>query len=753
MSERTIFLAAIEIADSAERAAFVNQACGADDVLRAQVEQLLRAHEQTSRFLETPVAVADAAFPETVLSGASSAEEDPGADTSTGEEEFCRYLEPGTRADGLGRLGHYEIEEILGRGAFGIVAKGFDGKLHRTVAIKMLSSELATTSPPRKRFLREARTAAAVEHENIVGIHAVEESPIPYLVMEYLPGETLQQRLNRTGPLDVPDVLRIGQQIASGLAAAHAVNLIHRDIKPSNIMLGEGLGDRVKISDFGLARSVDDASLTSSGLIAGTPMYMAPEQARGEMLDHRTDLFSLGSVLYQMVSGRPPFRAANTVAVLKRVCEDTPRAIQDIIPGTPDWLCSIIFRLLEKDPDDRYQTAKEVADILAQCQRELQHSGEITCVPDQADLGATRVAATTAPDQKVARMTRARRWRSLAALVVIAFIIAGALWKSVEDDLAIRKSTPADVGPTESDSDTLLTSTDSPPWLGLPADAPPPAIAPFDAVQARRHQQAWAEYLAVPVIYENSVGMKMVLIPPGEFMMGTSAQVEKRLLDESESIQDWLVMEQIPTETPQHRVRISRPFFLGQYEVTQAQWNVLSGKGPAQTRDEPNHPVTSVSWEDAQAMLGRLNDMTDQIGLKFALPTEAEWEYACRAGSQTLWHTGDDASFLKECAWIGPNRHTNPVGQFPPNGFGLYDMHGNVWEWCADSYQTAFYSRSPSMDPWNRAATSDCVLRGGCFNNSALHSRSATRFHYTRSRTADSFGFRVKGELPDSGDQ
>jgi serine/threonine protein kinase len=174
--------------------------------------------------------------------------------------------------------------------------KAFDELLCRTVAIKILAPSLAVTSPPRKRFLREARAAAAIRHENVVTIYAVEEQPLPYLVMEYIAGETLQQRLDRIGPLDVPDVLRIGRQIASGLAAAHALGLIHRDIKPANILLEQG-GDRAKISDFGLARTADDASLSQSGIIAGTPMYMAPEQAEGEAIDHRTDLFSLGSVL------------------------------------------------------------------------------------------------------------------------------------------------------------------------------------------------------------------------------------------------------------------------------------------------------------------------------------------------------------------------------------------------------------------------------------------------------------------------
>src|SRR5262249_15361329 len=155
-------------------------------------------------------------------------------------------------------------------------------------------------------------------HENVVTIYAVEERPIPHLVMEFIPGQTLQEKLDETGPLDVPEVLRIGQQIANGLAAAHEMGLIHRDIKPSNILLERGIDQRAKITDFGLARTADDASLTQSGIIAGTPMYMAPEQANGEAIDQRADLFSLGSVLYVMCTGRPPFRASTTMGVLKR---------------------------------------------------------------------------------------------------------------------------------------------------------------------------------------------------------------------------------------------------------------------------------------------------------------------------------------------------------------------------------------------------------------------------------------------------
>ncbi len=185
--------------------------------------------------------------------------------------------------------------------------------------------------------------------------------------MEYIAGQTLQQKLDATGPLAIPDVLRIGRQIALGLAAAHSRRLIHRDIKPSNILL-EGSLEQVKITDFGLARAADDSSTSQSGFIAGTPMYMSPEQAQGETIDQRADLFSLGSVLYTMCTGRPPFRAANSVAVLKRVVEETPRAIQEIVPDVPSYVCDLISRLHAKDPADRFASAQDVADLLADFQ-------------------------------------------------------------------------------------------------------------------------------------------------------------------------------------------------------------------------------------------------------------------------------------------------------------------------------------------------------------------------------------------------
>jgi eukaryotic-like serine/threonine-protein kinase len=338
----------------------------------------LLAHTRAANFLERPPVAAhdpDQGATQAPGPGVAAAQTTGGANGAS-EDEALTFLAPPTRPDSLGRLGHYEVLQVLGRGGFGIVFQAFDEMLQRVVALKVMSPQLAATSPARKRFLREARSSAQVRHENVVQVHEVAEQPLPYLVMEFIPGETLQQKLDRVGPLDVPEVLRIGRQIAEGLAAAHATDLIHRDVKPGNVLL-EGGHQKVKITDFGLARAADDASLSQSGNIAGTPMYMAPEQAEGQTLDQRADLFSLGSVLYQMVTGRPPFRANTTVAVLKRVAADKPRAIREIIPETPQWLCDVIAKLHAKDPADRYQSAREVADVLADCEAQLKANAKL----------------------------------------------------------------------------------------------------------------------------------------------------------------------------------------------------------------------------------------------------------------------------------------------------------------------------------------------------------------------------------------
>ena len=282
------------------------------------------------------------------------------------------FLEPSDSPAMLGRLGQYDIIEPLGCGGMGIVLKGYDQDLNRYVAIKVLAPHYATSSAARKRFAREGQASAAVVNPHVVAIHGVStDGRLPYLVMPYVQGESLQQRIDQAGPLLLKEVLRIAMQAARGLQAAHEQGLVHRDIKPGNILLERGV-DRVLLTDFGLARAVDDASMTRSGVIAGTPQYMSPEQARGDAVDHRSDLFSLGSCLYAMCSGRPPFRADNTMGLLNRIVEGSSRPICEVNPDVPPWLGTIINRLHAKRPEDRFESAGELADLLERCLAHVQ---------------------------------------------------------------------------------------------------------------------------------------------------------------------------------------------------------------------------------------------------------------------------------------------------------------------------------------------------------------------------------------------
>jgi serine/threonine protein kinase/formylglycine-generating enzyme required for sulfatase activity len=948
VDERELFLAGLEIEDPAVRQAYLQAACANNAELLASVESLLASHEGESLFLQVPVGdqleVTAPGNEATVFIQNASTHDDNGGEPSHAlferdsmkpnrneetDEIPLGYLESPTRPDSLGRLGHYEVLEVVGRGAFGTVLRAFDEKLQRVVAIKVLAIELASTSPARKRFLREAQSSAQIRHEHVVSVYAVEEKPIPYLVMEYIPGQTLQQKLDTTGPLDVLTVLRLGGQIAEGLAAAHAMDLIHRDIKPGNILLETGVRDRVKITDFGLARTADDASMTQSGIIAGTPMYMAPEQALGHKLDQRADLFSLGSVLYQMVSGRPPFRASSTLAVLKRLTEDTPRPIQEVIPETPQWLCDIISKLHAKHPEERFQTAREVADVLADCEAQLKANAKLK---DYSRIPKSKQPASRKPGR--------RKWVAAAALFlpVIAFAVtelAGvtqlfrgqqgepvkpgdepvadgttparhdqfpdapprkapldaqqakyqAQWReSAKVHLAAVRSNPADrsawikaapllilagddegyrqlcrdmlkqfldpaqaeiadsvckvcllrpnvidpsmlptgrvrgaigsqdwpdfqayfiacaaliayregdmphaiewahklaVGPSAPDltghtiramalhrlgrvddarqaltaveatiPDELrpyaaATNLNTVPFPESPlsydlwhfvilyreavrlinptgqADPPPLAIAPFDAAQAKAHQEAWASHLGVPVEFENSVGMKFVLIPPGEFTRGTA--------DGDPRTDDWdMVDDGRPSSRPQHRVRISRPCYAGTHEVTLEQFRAFvqatgyvtdaerSGHGSWYWNEATelierkadliwkspgyevgaNFPVSAVTCRDAAQFCDWLSK---KEGRTYRLPTEAEWEFACRAGTTTAYAFGSELMTQNAVFERHPSAGPIAVGSRPANGFGLHDMHGNVHEWCADGPRE--YTTAAATDP------------------------------------------------------
>ena len=276
-------------------------------------------------------------------------------------------LQPPTETNFLGRVGVYEISNVLGRGGMGIVFKAFDSALHRPVAIKVLSPQLATSPRARRRFMREARAVAGINHPNVVTIHSVDEQGgLPYLVMEFVSGRTLRERLKISPPLDHFSIVRISVQIADGLAAAHRHGIIHRDIKPGNILLEDGV-ERVKISDFGLALvTMDLTHLTSAGQTVGTPGYMSPEQVTGKKIDARNDLFALGCVMYAMVTGSSPFRGTHPMEIAHRIVKHKPTHLHRKAPSVPKRFSDIVSRLLEKDPNRRYRTADEVCDMLRQ---------------------------------------------------------------------------------------------------------------------------------------------------------------------------------------------------------------------------------------------------------------------------------------------------------------------------------------------------------------------------------------------------
>ena len=540
-----------------------------------------------------------------------------------------------------------------------------DPLLKRSVALKVMRPELAARPDAGRRFLREAQATAAIEHPNIVHVYQVgEDRGVPFLAMPFLKGEALDARLKREKRLPVAEAVYLGRQIAEGLAAAHRNGLIHRDIKPANIWLERQEGEAaprawVKILDFGLARAVadDDGHLTKTGAILGTPAFMAPEQARGGKVDHRCDLFSLGAVLYRMLTGEAPFKGSDPISLIAALALDTPRPVRELNPETPAPLADLVMRLLAKDPDGRPPTARAVADALAAMEQ------------DQTQVLETGARAT--PAAKPGR--KGRRWLlsvvggggllGLLALVLVFILHPG--------------SRPADPGP--------------------PPQPPEPEK-----------------------VITNSIGMKLVRIEPGKFVMGSPPDEVGRRDDEDA-----------------HEVAITKPFYLGACKVTVGQFKAfvketkyqtdaektgegayVSGPKGALTLDpkvtwrtppfvqNDDEPVVCVTWDDALAFCVWLGK---KEGKPYSLPTEAQWEYACRAGSQTRSPFGEDGDATQYVSFDANSQgKTHAVGQKKPNAWGLYDMEGITFELTADWYDKDYYKISPTQDPPGPGAARPC---------------------------------------------
>lgn len=806
MRERSVFQKAIEIGDPIARQAYVQRECADDAELATRVANLLRAAVEMGDFLNCPILEHDEPDDLEPLKStedlAATLEnphgEEPRSDSwdrSHALQQLKPFFEASTDGHSIGRLGHYEIDKLLGQGGFGIVLAARDTKLHRPVAIKVMSPGLAATSPPRKRFLREARAAASIRHPNVVSVHSVEEEPIPYIVMELIDGGTLQDRIDQAGPIEVSDLMQYGRQLLAGLAAAHSVGVVHRDIKPSNILIEGAQGQLLKLTDFGLARTVDDAKLTQTGFTTGTPMYMSPEQASGKSVDARSDLFSVASVLYAMATGRAPFRAPSTLAVLKRVAEETPRPIAEIVPEVPAWIQSMIRRLHSKLPEERFESAQPAYELWQTCEDQWRKTGTLSPELHQrlsaadslyASGVASAVAVTNGKDalHSGASVGSSRRFLYVAACLG-AFAFAGVYankWFGGEPRNQVAVAT--DAGPSGDQSSEAVTTQvmlAEPATADLPVesdplaldevrlepsgirgiwseDAPPLATVPFSREEALEHAQRWADYLLIPLEWKHPLGIRFRLIPPGEFMMGTTeAQIAAYM---PQVVNGPHAEACIASEAPRHHVVITQPFYMSVHEVSQRQYAQVMKHSPsffqatnpdAAFADLPDDtgalPVEGVTWLDAANFCGKLSrhddiespyEIVDQLpaindaAMGYRLPTEAEWEYACLAGSVGPYATGNDKDALNGIANYG-NRlgRPLPVGSLGANAFGLFDMHGNVNEWVQDTWSPTGYLEfkdKVAVDPRGPRSQGLRVTRGGDFFYDALDARGTARY-------------------------
>lgn len=277
---------------------------------------------------------------------------------------------------GLGKLAHYEILSVVDQGGMGLVLKAHDQQLGRTVAIKTLAQHMTGSQVARDRFFREAQVAASLRHDNIVDIYSVSSwRDVPYFVMPFIELGSLRTLASTRRRFEIDEVLQVAEQLSAGLAHAHSQQVVHRDIKPSNILLDGGL-HRVLIADFGLARAQDDQGMTTSGVIAGTPSFMSPEQARGQRVTWCSDLFSLGCVLFWMAAGKPPFESESCYGTIHKIIAEPHPAVSQIRSDFPAWFDRLLDQLLVIDPLLRNLRARHLCELVRQCRQHVQSPAE-----------------------------------------------------------------------------------------------------------------------------------------------------------------------------------------------------------------------------------------------------------------------------------------------------------------------------------------------------------------------------------------
>jgi formylglycine-generating enzyme required for sulfatase activity/tRNA A-37 threonylcarbamoyl transferase component Bud32 len=630
----------------------------------------------------------------------------------------CKHLLQGTGPNLV--LGPYVLMDRIGAGGMGQVFKARHQKLHRIVAVKVIHKDRIDNPQAVKRFQREFRAAAHLSHPNVVHAYDADEvNGTPMLVMEYVEGIDLACLVQQRGRLPAPLACEYIRQAALGLQHAHERGMVHRDIKPSNLLLQKprpgATGPVVKLLDLGLARMESSSgesspTLTNAGTLLGTLDFIAPEQTHdAHKADIRSDLYSLGVTFFYLLTGQLPF-PVRTVAekIYKHQYVEAP-AVDTLCPDVPAEVSAIVRKLLAKRPEDRFQTPAALAEALAPAALSFPPDATWSYEPPlshtvAADTVVPDGAAPTAHEQRPLPGRQSRKQLLVASCLMLGLTLALVL--------AFRE--------WSSNAQIKAEST-----------KPDPVSEPEKQVA-------------------NSIGMKLTYVPPGTFLMGSTPEAIERFRKEPH-FTDTAQWDQL--EGPQHEVRLARPFYLGIYEVTQAEYEKIIGTNPSVHRDGPAYPVGNVTWDEAVEFCRKLSALPAERMARrvYRLPNEAEWEYACRAGKPTAYHWGDSLSPKEANIRSGVPGQPDPaspavgkptkVGSYAPNAWGLYDMHGNVWEWCLDG--TRDYTPTPVRDPRGPDTPSARMMRGGSWDNEAWNSRSAFRNPHAPGERYPHVGFRV----------
>ena len=633
----------------------------------------------------------------------------------------------------------YRLDEKIGEGGTGEVYRATHIHMDSTVAVKILHPSLASDQTALERFRREARAAAQIRHANAVAVTdfgVTRDTRIAYLVMEFLEGEDLRERINRRRQLGIEDVLSIVEQTCEAVHMAHTKGIIHRDLKPDNIwLLKEQDGsERVKVLDFGIAKlkTYGTGNLTEKGLIIGTPNYMSPEQCRGEELDARSDIYSLGVIIYEMLTGDCPFYGDTPVAVVIKHANEMPRPPRELRPDIPVEIENVVLRALAKRREDRQGSALQLAN-------ELEHAVHAAGIQLKSARARTP-QATQVDTSPVGGSSKTQAYRGSAGKPTVAMNdqVAVRDRQSYETKVATPRPEP---GPVDRRTSQIAAGGEE---RTLILNESVPATGPQPQVRARRGLfiaigaialigiagTVWIATRGRPVTTTGGGGGPsappgMIMVPSGAFTMGNNASDDE-------------------SEKPEHIVNV-RAFYLDKYEVTNEEYyefvrvtrrappvNWQDGKFPA---GEGKYPVSWVSWFDADAY-------ARYAGKR--LPTEEEWEYAARGDDKRLYPWGNEFSEQNANAKETRKDHAMPVGSYPSGAsrFGVMDMAGNVAEWTASDYSLYPGSRAKT-DPGNK------IIRGGSFGLDQSYAMATTRWSVAPATTKDYIGFRLAKDAPE----